>query len=129
MSIQNPFVRAGGVNKASLMLQTLTVAAQGSDPSVIYVVKDAFGLSDVLAYIAIPNTTPAMFAQYAITNATIDLSTQRIANVQTLGINDNATFDLGSYNLTLAAGETASVFISSTSNITRTAIGLTWLVD
>ena len=111
------------------MIQTLTVAAQGQDPSVIYIVKDAFGLSDVLAYIAIPNTTPAMFAQYSISNVTVDLATQRICNVQTLGINGNATFDLGAYNLTLAPGETISVFISSSNSLNRTAIGLTWLVD
>ena len=129
ISLQNPYVRSGGVNKASLMIQTLTVAAQGQDPSVIYVVKDAFGLSDVLAYIAIPNTTPAMFAQYSVSAVTADLSTQRIANVQTLGINDNATFDLGHYNLTLAPGETISVFISSSNALNRTAVGLTWLVD
>jgi hypothetical protein len=129
MSLQNPFVRAGGVNKASIMLQNLTVAAQGQDPSVIYVVKDAVGLSDVLAYIAIPNTTPAMFAQYSISAVTADLSTQRIANVQTLGINDNATFDLATFNLSLSPGETISVFISSSNALNRTAIGLTWLVD
>lgn len=129
MSLQNPFVRAGGVNKASLSVQTLTVAAQGADPSVVYVVKDAFGASDVLAYIAIPNTTPAMFAQYSISPVTIDLSTQRIANVQTLGINGTATFDLGAYNLTLSPGETVSVFISSSNALSRTAVGLTWLVD
>lgn len=129
MSLQNPYVRNGGVNKASLMMQTLTVAAQGNDPSVIYIVKDAFGLSDVLAYIAIPNTTPAMFAQYSISAITADLSTQRICNVQTLGINSSATFDLGAYNLTLAPGETISIFISSSNAINRTATGLTWLVD
>ena len=129
ISLQNPFVRAGGVNKASLSLQTLTVAAQGQDPSVIYIVKDAFGLSDVLAYIAIPNTTPAMFAQYSISQVTADLSTQRISNVQTLGINSSATFDLGAYNLTIAPGETISIFISSSGALTRTATGLTWLVD
>jgi hypothetical protein len=129
MSVQNPYVRAGGVNKASIMLQNLTVAAQGQDPSVIYVVKDAFGLSDVLAYIAIPNTTPAMFAQYSISAITADLSTQRIANVQTLGINDNATFDLAAFNLSLSPGETISVFISSSNALNRTAVGLTWLVD
>ena len=129
MSLQNPFVRAGGVNKASLMIQTLTVAAQGQDPSVIYVVKDATGASDVISYISIPNTTPAMFAQYSISPVSIDLSTQRIANVQTLGINDNATFDLAAYNLTLAPGETISVFISSSNALNRTAVGLTWLVD
>jgi hypothetical protein len=129
MSLQNPYVRNGGVNKASLMMQTLTVAAQGNDPSVIYIVKDAFGLSDVLAYIAIPNTTPAMFAQYSVSAITANLDTQRICNVQTLGINSSATFDLGAYNLTLAAGETVSVFISSSNAINRTAIGLTWLVD
>jgi len=129
MSVQNPYVRSSGVNKASLMMQTLTVAAQGQDPSVIYVVKDAFGLSDVLAYIAIPNTTPAMFAQYSISAISATLDTQRIANVQTLGINNNATFDLGAYNLSLSPGETVSVFISSGGALTRTAVGLTWLVD
>lgn len=129
MSVQNPFVRSSGVNKASLMMQTLTVAAQGQDPSVIYVVKDAFGLSDVLAYIAIPNTTPAMFAQYSISAISATLDTQRIANVQTLGINGTATFDLGAYNLSLSPGETVSVFISSGGALTRTAVGLTWLVD
>lgn len=129
MSIQNPFVRNGGVNKASLEMQTLTVAAQGNDPSVIYIVKEAFGLSDVLTYVAIPNTTPAMFAQYSIAAVTANLDTQRICNVQTLGINDNATFDLSDYNLSLAPGETISVFISSSNAINRTAIGLTWFVD
>ena len=129
MSLQNPFVRSGGVNKASLMLQNLTVAAQGQDPSIIYIVKDAFGLSDVLAYIAIPNTTPAMFAQYSVSAISANLDTQRISNVQTLGINSSATFDLAALNLSLAAGETVSVFISSGGALTRTAIGLTWLVD
>jgi hypothetical protein len=129
MSVQNPYVRAGTVNKSSLMMQNLTVAAQGQDPSVIYVVKDAFGASDVLAYVAIPNTTPAMFAQYSVSLVSIDLATQRIANVQTLGINDNATFDLAAFNLSLSPGETVSVFISSGGALSRTAIGLTWLVD
>lgn len=129
MSVQNPFIRAGGVNKASLMLQNLTVAAQGQDPSLIYIVKDAFGLSDVLAYIAIPNTTPAMFAQYSVSAISANLDTQRISNVQTLGINSSATFDLAALNLSLAAGETISVFISSSGSLTRTVIGLTWLVD
>ena len=129
MSLQNPYVRNIGVNKSSLQIQTLTVAAQGNDPSVIYIVKGADQLSDVLAYIAIPNTTPAMFAQYSISPVTIDLSTQRISNVQTLGINSSATFDLASYNLSLAPGETISIFISSSNAINRTAIGLTWNVD
>jgi hypothetical protein len=129
MSLQNPFVRSGGVNKASLMLQNLTVAAQGQDPSVIYVVKDATGLSDVLAFVAIPNTTPAMFAQYSVSVVSVNIDTQRISNVQTLGINSSATFDLASFNLTLSAGETISVFISSSGALTRTAVGLTWLVD
>jgi hypothetical protein len=129
ISLQNPFVRSGGVNKASLSIQMLTVSVQGADPCVVYVVKDAFGTSDVLSYIAIPNTTPAMFAQYSTSIVTIDLATQRIANVQTLGINGNAEFDLAGYNLTLSPGETVSVFISSTNAINKSAVGLTWLVD
>ena len=129
MSLQNPFVRSGGVNKASLMLQNLTVAAQGQDPSVVYVVKDATGTSDVLTYIAMPNTTSAMFAQYSISAVSVNIDTQRISNVQTLGINSSATFDLAAFNLTLSAGETISVFISSSGALSRTAVGLTWLVD
>jgi hypothetical protein len=129
ISLQNPFVRNNGVNKASLKLQNLTVAAQGQDPSVIYIIKEAAGASDVISYISIPNTTVAMFAQYSISEVTINLDTQRICNVQTLGINSSATFDLLGYNLTLAPGETISVFVSSGGALSRTAVGLTWLVD
>jgi hypothetical protein len=129
MSVQNPFVRNAGVNKASLAMQTLTVAAQGNDPSVIYIVKDAVGLSDTLVFQSIPNTTVAMFAQYSTSSVTENLLLDRLCNVQTLGINGTATFDLNAYNLNLAPGETVSVFISSSNAINRTAIGLTWKVD
>ena len=70
-----------------------------------------------------------MFAQYSVSAVSANLDTQRISNVQTLGINSSATFDLAAFNLSLAAGETISVFISSGGALTRTAIGLTWLVD
>lgn len=129
ISLQNPFVRNAGVNKASLAVQTLTVAAQGNDPCVIYIVKDATGLSDTLVFQAIPNTTVAMFAQYSTSVVTENLSVDRLCNVQTLGINGTATFDLASYNLNIAPGETVSVFISSSNAINRTAVGLTWKVD
>ena len=129
ISLQNPYVRNNGVNKASLKIQTLTVAAQGQDPSVIYIVRNASGASDVISYIAVPNTTVSMFAQYSVSPVSINLDTQRIANVQTLGINSSAVFDLLAYNLTLAPGETIGVFISSGGALTRTAVGLTWLVD
>jgi hypothetical protein len=129
ISLQNPFVRNAGVNKASLAIQTLTVAAQGNDPSVIYIVKNAQGLSDTLVFQAIPNTTVAMFAQYSTSIVTENLAVDRLCNVQTLGINGTATFDLASYNLNIAPGETLSVFISSSNAINRTAVGLTWNVD
>ena len=129
MSLQNPFIRANGVNKASLLVQNVTVAAQGQDPSIIYIVKDAFGTSDVLSYIAIPNTTSAMFAQYSVSSVSVNLDTQRICNVQTLGINSSATFDLAAFNLVLSPGETISVFISSPGALSRTTVGMTWLVD
>lgn len=129
LSIQNPFVRNGGVNKSSIIMQTLTVAAQGADPSVIFIVKNAFGASDVIAYQSIPNTTAAAFAQYSASSVSIDISTQRIANVQTLGINGNATFDLSNFNLALAPGETISAFISSSNALSRTAVGMTWFID
>ena len=129
MSIQNPYVRGNGVNKASIILQNLTVAAQGNDPSVIYVVKNAIGTSDILVYQAIPNTTFSMFAQYSISAVSENLAVDRITNIQTLGINSSSQFDLANYNLALAPGETVSVFISSSNALNRTAIGITWKVD
>ena len=129
MSIQNPYVRNNGVNKASIQFQSLTVAAQGNDPSVVYIVKNAVGLSDVLAFASIPNTTESMFAQYSTSLLTENLLVDRICNIQTLGINGTATFDLSSYNLSLSPGEHLSVFISSSNAITRTATGMTWKID
>ena len=129
LSLQNPYVRGNGVNKASIILQDLTVAAQGNDPSVLYIVKNAIGTSDLLVYQTIPNTTFSMFAQYSVSAVTEDLALDRITNIQTLGINSSATFRLQDYNLSLAPGETVSVFISSSNAINRTATGMTWKVD
>lgn len=129
MSLQNPYVRNAGVNKASVIMQTLTVAAQGNDPSVVYIVKNAIGLSDVLVFNPIPNTTSSMFVQYSVSALTENLSVDRITNIQTLGINGTAQFDLIPYNLSLSPGETVSVFISSSNALNRTAIGMTWKVD
>jgi len=129
MSLQNPLVRGSNVNKSSIIMQTLTVAAQGNDPSVVYIVKNARGLSDVLVFQSIPNNTNAMFVQYSASALTENLALDRVNNVQTLGINGTAQFDLIPYNLSLSPGETVSVFISSSNALNRTATGMTWRVD
>ena len=129
MSLQNPLVRGSNVNKSSIIMQTLTVAAQGNDPSVVYIVKNARGLSDVLVFQSIPNNTNAMFVQYSASALTENLALDRVNNVQTLGINGTAQFDLIPYNLSLSPGETVSVFISSSNALNRTATGMTWKVD
>ena len=129
LSLQNPFVRNNGVNKASILMQDLTVAAQGNDPSVLYIVKNAIGLSDVLVFQSIPNSNPSMFAQYSASALQENLAVERITNIQTLGINSSAQFKLADYNLALAPGETVSIFISSSNAINRTAVGMTWAID
>lgn len=129
MSLQNPYVRASAVNKSSILLQNLTIATQNADPCVVYVVKNTLGTSDLLVYQPIPNTTFSMFAQYSVSAVTENLALDRITNIQTLGINSSAEFPLENYNLTLAPGETVSVFISSSNAISRSAIGMTWRVD
>lgn len=129
ISLQNPLVRGSNVNKASIIIQTLTVAAQGNDPSVVYIVKNAKGLSDVLVFQSIPNNTNAMFVQYSASLLSENLAADRVNNVQTLGINGTAQFDLIPYNLSLSPGETVSVFISSSNALNRTAAGITWKVD
>ena len=129
MSLQNPFVRSGGVNKASILLQDLTVATQNADPCVLYVIKNAIGTSDLLVYQSIPNTTVSMFAQYSVSAVSENLSVDRITNIQTLGINSSAQFKLADYNLSLSPGETVSIFITSSNAISRSAVGMTWKVD
>lgn len=129
MSLQNPLVRGSNVNKSSIIVQTLTVAAQGNDPSVVYIVKNARGLSDVLVFQAIPNSTNAMFVQYSASLLSENLTLDRVNNIQTLGINGTAQFDLIPYNLSLSPGETVSFFISSSNALNRTAVGATWKVD
>ena len=129
MSIQNPYVRNDGVNKASIIIQTLTVAVQATDPSVVYIVKNATGVSDVLVFQNIPNNTPSMFAQYSVSVLSENLSVDRLTNIQTVGINGTAQFDLIPYNLSLSPGETVSFFISSSNAINRSAVGVTWKVD
>lgn len=129
ISIQNPYVRNSSVNKSSIIVQSLTVAVQGSDPSVIYVVKNSIGTASLLVFQNIPNSTTSMFCQYSHTETTTNLAVERISNIQTVGPNGTAAFNLADYNLMLNPGETVNIFISSSSTLSRTSTGLTWKVD
>lgn len=130
LSIQNPLTRSGVVNTSQLIIQDLTVAAQGNDPCVIYIVVNAVGTSDKLIFQTIPGAAGVSnFAQYSNSAVTENLALDRLANVQTLGINSSAQFDLKPYNFSLPAGDYISVFISSSNAINRTSVALTWKVD
>ena len=130
MTIQNPYVRGSVLNKSQLVMQDLTVSAQGNDPMIIYIVKNAAAVNDPLEFQLIPgHGNPYWFAQYSVTSTYTSLGSENINNVQTLGINGSSQFDLLKYNLTLAPGDTFSVFITSTNAITRTSVGATWRVD
>jgi hypothetical protein len=129
LSIQNPYVRNNDLNESSLFMQNLTVANQGQDPSIIYLVKNAAGTSGLLVFNPIPAGTSFNFAQYSTTEVTENLVMDSILNVQTLGINSSATFNLMDYNLSLTPGDYLSVFISSSSSISRASVGITWKVD
>lgn len=129
LSIQNPYVRGGVVNKTSLIIQDLAVSAQGNDPSVIFIIKNAIGTNGYLLFNPLPNTDAFNFAQYSATTLTANLALNNINNIQTLGINGSEKFDLLPYNITLAPSDYISVFLMSTSIITRTAVGMSWRVD
>jgi hypothetical protein len=130
LTVQNPYVRNNTVNKGQMVIQNLTVAAQSTDPSVIFLVKNAVGTSDFLVFNAIPgHGNPNVFAQYSVSAVTENLALDNVTNVQTLGINGSSTFDLIPYNFILAPGESMSVFIRSTNAITNSAVGITWKVD
>jgi hypothetical protein len=128
MSIQNPLTRGPDINKSSLVLQDLSVSAQGNDPSIVYVVKNCVGTNTYLLYQPLPVTNNYVFAQYANNTATENLSQDTLCIVQSLGINGAAQFNLLPYNLTLSPGDSVSVFISSTNAINRSSVGLTWKV-
>lgn len=132
LSIQNSLTRDSQVNKASYILQDLSASIQATDPSIIYVVKNSLGTSDLLVYNPLPSASilsPYQFVQYSTSAVSENLSLDPIVLVQTVGINGTANFPLLDYNLTLAPGENVSIFISSTSQISRSAIGLTWKLD
>lgn len=130
ITIQNPYQRSSALNKSQLVMQDLTVAAQGNDPAVIYIVKNVQATNDLLLFNLVPgHGNPYWFAQYSITSTFTALGSENINNVQTLGINGSSQFDLMKYNLTLAPGDTFSVFISSSNAINRTSVGVTWRVD
>lgn len=129
ISIQNPIIRNGLVNKSSLVIQDMTVSAQGNDPSIIFIVKNPVGTSNLLLFNPLPAADNTHFAQYSTTTVTEDLTQDNPANIQTLGINSSSQFDLRSFNITLAPGDIISVFITSTNALTRTGVAITWRVD
>lgn len=129
LSIQNPYVRNGTVNKSSLVIQDMSVSLKSTDPAVIYMVKNSVGTSDLLLYQALPNASAFNFAQYSVTSVSETLSSDTLALVQTVNGNGSAQFNLLPYNLELAPGDTISAFISSTTSFNSSSIGITWKVD
>ncbi len=129
LSIQNPLTRGTDINKSSMIMQDLSVSAQCNDPSVVYIIKNAVGTSDLLVFNPVPNASPFNFGQYSVSAVTENLSIDTVALVQSLGVNGSAQFVLAPYNLTLSPGETISFFISSTVAITKSSIGIAWKVD
>ena len=130
LTIQNPYVRNSLINRSQMVIQDLTVAVQSTDPSVIFLVKNAVGTSDLLVLNQIPSHgNPSIFAQYSTSAVTENLALDNIANVQTLGINGSSQFNLIPYNFILAPGDTISVFIRSTNAISNSAVGITWKID
>lgn len=130
ISIQNPYVRNGQINSSQLVIQNLTVAAQGTDPSTIFIIVNPTGTSTPLVFAPIPGPANSrVFAQASTTAATEDITMDNLSNVQTLAINGSATFDLAAYNFNLAPSDIISVFITSTNGLTRTSVGITWKVD
>ena len=129
LSIQNPWVRNGQVNKSSLVLQDMSVATKSTDPAVIYIVKNAVGTSDLILFNPIPGATSQYFAQYSTTQLSENLSQDIVSLVQTLGVSGSAQFDLLSYNFVLNPGDYISIFMSSTTSFGSSTIGLAWRVD
>lgn len=131
LSIQNPTVRGTQLNKSSLILQELAVAVKSTDPSVVYIVKNAKDTSDYIVFNPIPGTTIFKFAQYSVSAVTETFSdaNDTPALVTTLGIGGSSQYDLIPYDISLSPGDYISVFISSTSSINSTSVGLTWTVD
>ena len=129
LSIQNPFVRNGLVNKSSLTVQDISISLKSTDPAVIYLVRNAVGTSDVLVFNPLPNASPTFFAQYSTSSVTETLSLDTLSLVQTVNANGSAQFNLLDYNFVLAPGDYFSAFISSTSAFNSSSIGMTWKVD
>jgi hypothetical protein len=129
LSVQNPFVRNGMVNKSSLVLQDMSVGLKSTDPAVIYMIKNAVGTSDLLVFSPQPSATAFNFAQISTSAVTETLASDQIVLVQTVGVNGGAQFNLLPYNFVLAPGETISIFISCSQSFNSTTVGLSWLVD
>jgi hypothetical protein len=130
LSIQNPYVRNGSLNKSSILMQELTVAVKSTDPSVVYIVKNSVGTSDLLVFNSVPPVSnPFVFAQYSVSAVSETLASDSLLSVQTVSPGGSSQFDLTKYNLSLAPGDYISVFISSTTSINTTSVGMTWLID
>lgn len=131
LSIQNPIIRGTQLNKSSMIMQELSIAVKSTDPCVVYIVQNAKDTSDYIVFNPIPGSTTFRFAQYSNSAVTETFSGANDIPtlVTTLGINGSNQYDLLSYNISLSPGDYISVFISSTSSINSTSVGLTWTID
>lgn len=135
ISIQNPLIVNGKINTRELILNTASLSAISSSPTIFKVFLDV-GLSNVLLttpVIPVYETVPESNVLVSTTEGYIDgslysalTSSALVGGGQAGGQKD---VDLNQYSIIIPAGSTISVGAVSSSNITQLSAAITWTAD
>lgn len=123
MTLKNSLIHRDKINLRKVKLKTLSIAYQGNDPAIIYIllngVKSAgHAFASVGAYSCIQKDTST--GSYTIANET------PLAEF-VLPVNGSGTFDLDALELTIPPGDNLNICISSGQNISSVACAATWV--
>ena len=122
MSIRNRTTHRGKLNLRLVVLKTLTVSFQGTDPAFVYLyLNPTFSTTHSFAKVGDYSSVTK-----SITGGTFTLANEQPLAVFALPINGSETFNLDNLHLVLPPSSILSVAIQSGQNISESICALTW---
>ena len=133
-TIRNPYVTNGKaaaynghfiLNSKEIILKDISVGVQGSDPAIVYLFYNAKSFSGTHSYLSQPKDNAMISIIDGTFDKTIDTAIARFVTA----INGEAQYKLNEFRIAIPAGDSISIAIASSSNMSRVSCALVFSED
>jgi hypothetical protein len=132
LTLRNPYVTNGKtgalngnylLNTKELLLKNVSITIQGQDPGIAYIFYNAVSFSEIHSFTSQPKDKGVVSTVDGTLNNNLD------AAVCCFAINSNSKYKLSDFHINIPPGDSISIGIKSTSDITRLTGSLVFSED